>query len=133
VTTNSSGNVSVTTQPDSGSASFNAASGASVGITATGNGDFVTEAWMATDINNNNGWQGYVQVCQLPLTASCGLPSFNPSSTPQNWFTNGFVQVNLGYTFQFNPLFQNRLAGLVDVSFMRPSTRVTTSVRTYAE
>jgi Flp pilus assembly protein TadG len=128
--TNSSGAVSLTTQPSGASGSFTATSGSSVGITTTGNGDFVTEAWMARD---GTGWpQGYVQVCQLPLSASCGLPTF-ASARPQNWFTNGFVQVNLGYTFQFNPLFQNKLAGVVDVSFMRPSTLVTTSVRSYAE
>jgi Flp pilus assembly protein TadG len=128
--TNTNGAVSLTTQPNSGSANFTATRASGVGITTTGNGDFVTQSWMATD---GTGWlQGYVQVCQLPLSASCGLPTF-ASARPQNWFTNGFVQVNLGYTFQFNPLFQNKLAGVVDVSFMRASTLVTTTVRSYAE
>jgi Flp pilus assembly protein TadG len=125
----------VTTQPSNGSAIFTATSG-TVDISATSTSspasDFITEAWMGID---GNGWpQGYVQVCPLELSPSCGLPwGTITATTPQNWFTNGFVQVNLGYTFQFNPLFQNRLAGVVDVSFMRPSTLVTTSVRSYAE
>jgi Flp pilus assembly protein TadG len=137
LTTDASGNVAVQAQPGGALASFSATTSGSVGISATGDGDFVTEAWVATD---GKGWpQAYVQVCQLPLSAACGLPSFATGAvpprpaTPQGWFSNGSVQVNLGYTFQFNPLFQNRLAGIVDVSFMRPSTFVTTSVRSYAE
>lgn len=63
--------------------------------------------------------------CALPLqTSSCTL-----GQPPQD----GFVQVAVTYTFQFNPLFQNRLSGVVDVSFMRPSVVLTTTARAYAE
>jgi Flp pilus assembly protein TadG len=63
--------------------------------------------------------------CTMPLsTAGCTLPS--PTR-------GGFVEVQVDYTFQFNPLFQNRLSGVVDVSFMRPSARVTTTARVYVE
>jgi Flp pilus assembly protein TadG len=63
--------------------------------------------------------------CTLPMTSWCS--TFGPP--PQG----GFVQVQVTYTFQFNPLFQNRLAGVVDVSFMRPSAQVTTTARAYVE
>jgi Flp pilus assembly protein TadG len=64
-------------------------------------------------------------ICLMPLsTASCTLNA--PSR-------GGFVEVRVDYTFQFNPLFQNRLSGVVDVSFMRPSTLVTTTARAYVE
>jgi Flp pilus assembly protein TadG len=64
--------------------------------------------------------------CSMPLsTASCTLTA--PPSR------GGFVEVNVNYTFQFNPLFQNRLGGVIDVSFMRPTALVTTTARAYVE
>ncbi len=64
-------------------------------------------------------------VCNLPLqTSSCTLP------TPSQ---GGFVEVQVNYTFQFNPLFQTRLENLIDVSFMRPTAPVTTTARAYVE
>ena len=60
-----------------------------------------------------------------PLTTCSGTLSAPPSS--------GFVEVQVAYTFDFNPLFQNRLAGVIDVSFMRPTTQVTTTSRAYVE
>ena len=63
--------------------------------------------------------------CTLPLqTSSCHLPP--PSQ-------GGFVEVQVNYTFQFNPLFQTRLENVIDVSFMRPSAPVTTTARAYVE
>jgi Flp pilus assembly protein TadG len=62
--------------------------------------------------------------CSLPLTSSCTL-----GQPPQD----GFVQVAVTYTFQFNPLFENRLSGVVDVSFTRPSVVLTTTARAYVE
>jgi Flp pilus assembly protein TadG len=64
--------------------------------------------------------------CSLPLTAgSCTLP------TPTQ--QGGFVQVTVSYTFQFNPLFQTRLDGIIDTSFMRPNAVLTTTSRAYVE
>jgi Flp pilus assembly protein TadG len=64
-------------------------------------------------------------VCTLPLTtASCTLPQ--PTQ-------GGFVEVDVTYTFQFNPLFQTRLDGIIDVSFMRPTAVLTASSRAYVE
>jgi len=63
--------------------------------------------------------------CGLPLqSGTCPL-----GQPPQD----GLVQVSVTYTFQFNPLFQNRLQGIVDVSFMRPSAVLTTTARAYVE
>jgi Flp pilus assembly protein TadG len=69
--------------------------------------------------------------CPLPLrappgTGTCDLSTVKP---PQG----GFVEVTVNYTFQFNPLFQNRLAGVIDVSFMRPTASVTTTSRAFAD
>jgi Flp pilus assembly protein TadG len=67
------------------------------------------------------------KTCPLPLsTSTCDLSTVKP---PQG----GFVEVTVNYTFQFNPLFQNRLAGVIDVSFMRPTAAVTTTSRAYAD
>jgi Flp pilus assembly protein TadG len=67
--------------------------------------------------------------CTMPLTtpAACS-PTF--TSAPP---LKGYVEVSVTYTFQFNPLFQNRLEGVVDVSFMRPTATVTTTARAYVE
>jgi hypothetical protein len=63
--------------------------------------------------------------CSLPLqSTTCAL-----GAPPQD----GLVQISVSYTFQFNPLMQNRLAGVVDVSFMRPSVTLTTTARAYVE
>jgi len=86
--------------------------------------------WLAPD--QNALMQGYIQLCQLPITNACTFPIFPPGTT-RGSFSDGFVQTDVGYNFHFNPLFQNRLTGVVDVSFMRLASLVTTSVRTYAE
>ena len=93
----------------------------------SGTGDFVMLTWLSPDQYGLQ--QGYIEVCRLPLTTNCVFPTGLNRS--QN--TDGIVQVDVRYTFQFNPLFQTRLDGIVDVSFMRPSTLLTTTVRTYAE
>jgi hypothetical protein len=93
----------------------------------SGNGDFVVMTWLAPDQCGLQ--QGYIQVCKLPFTTNCVFPSGLNRS--QN--TDGFVQVDVRYTFNFNPLFQTRLDGVIDVSFMRPTAQITTAVRTYAE
>ncbi len=96
----------------------------------TSTGDFVMLTWLAPD--QNALMQGYIQLCQLPITNACTFPNF-PTPITRESFSDGFVQADVGYNFQFNPLFQNRLTGVVDVSFMRLASLVTTSVRTYAE
>jgi Flp pilus assembly protein TadG len=93
----------------------------------SGNGDFVMLTWLSPDQYGLQ--QGYIEICRLPFTSNCSFPT--DLNRAQN--TDGFIQADLRYTFQFNPLFQTRLDGIIDVSFMRPSTLLTTTVRTYAE
>lgn len=64
--------------------------------------------------------------CTLPLSTTCPLPSRRSAG-------GGYVQVDVNYSFTFYPLFTNQLAGVVDVSFMRPSSLLTTTARTYVE
>jgi Flp pilus assembly protein TadG len=65
------------------------------------------------------------KVCTMPLSSTtCAVPQPKPG---------GFVEVSVNYIFQFNPLFQTRLDGIVDVSFMRPTASVTTTSRAYVE
>ena len=68
-------------------------------------------------------------VCSMPLPLTSGSCTPALNAPPQR----GFVEVQVTYTFQFNPLFQNKLVGLVDVSFMRPTALVTTTSRAYVE
>ena len=70
----------------------------------------------------------------LPTSASCSMPLSAATCTltaPPS--RGGFVEVQVNYTFQFNPLFQNRLQGVTDASFMRPTALVTTTARAYVE
>jgi len=67
-------------------------------------------------------------VCKLPLqTSTC--TQWPLPQPPQH----GFVEVQVNYTFWFNPLFQTRLENVIDVSFMRPTAPVTTTARAYVE
>ena len=59
-----------------------------------------------------------------PLASTCNLTQ--PSSS-------GFVEVQVTYRFQFNPLFQNRLIGVGDFSILKPVSQLTTSSRAYVE
>lgn len=66
-----------------------------------------------------------VVTCTLPVTTtSCVVPA-----PPRG----GFVEVKVAYTFQFNPLFQSQVQGIVDASFMRPTALVNTTARAYVE
>jgi len=63
--------------------------------------------------------------CSLPLqVATCTLP------TPTQ---NGFVEVQVSYTFQFNPLPNSRLDGVAAYALMRPTLVLTTTSRAYVE
>jgi Flp pilus assembly protein TadG len=103
------------------------------GFNAAGNptGDFVMMTWLAPDQCGLQ--QGFIQVCRLPFTTNCAFPANLNTQAQRSGMTTGFIQVDVDYTFNFNPLFQNQVEGVIDVSFMRPSSQVTTTVRTYAE
>lgn len=89
-------------------------------FTATANGDYVMVTTVGADLN------GTVRICPLPVSTTCLLGA--PSTA-----SDGFVDVAVVYTFRFNPLFENRLTGAVDVSVMRGFSTLRTSTRTYVE
>ena len=65
--------------------------------------------------------------CTLPLTtAGCTIPS-------RSNLAGGTIDVSVNYRFNCNPLFQNRLSNIVDVSFMTPYSTLTTVARAYLE
>ncbi|GAC1324567.1 MAG: hypothetical protein NVSMB2_22770 [Chloroflexota bacterium] len=73
------------------------------------------------------------------MSVPCPMTSTPTSSNPLSNCTlyqppsAGFVEVQVAYTFQFNPLFQNRLSGVIDVSFMNPTVQLNTTARSYVE
>ncbi|HEY3059596.1 MAG TPA: TadE/TadG family type IV pilus assembly protein [Chloroflexota bacterium] len=87
---------------------------------ATGNGDFVLASTVGADLN------GTVRICPLPLTNNCLLGAASTAS-------DGFINVDVVHAFKFNPLFENRLAGVIDASFVRPISTLRTATRTYVE
>ena len=64
--------------------------------------------------------------CTLPLAQSCALPSRASAG-------GGYVQVDVTYSFAFNPLFQNSLANVTVVSFVQSVSVLKTSERAYIE
>ena len=68
-----------------------------------------------------------------PSQATCSLLLSAATCTLPQPKAGGFLQVQVAYTFQFNPLFQNRLSNVVDVSLMQPTAAVTTTSRAYTE
>jgi Flp pilus assembly protein TadG len=61
--------------------------------------------------------------CSLPLQSTCAIPARVSAG-------GGYVQVDVTYSFTFNPLFQTGFSG---VSFIRPLSVLTTSERAYLE
>jgi Flp pilus assembly protein TadG len=64
--------------------------------------------------------------CSLPLQSSCTLPTRSSAG-------GGYIQVDVTYTFTFDPLFQNQLVNVANVSLMQPLSVLTTSARAYLE
>ena len=92
-----------------------------------GSMDPTTDSVVMQVYDETGAAQGSAVTCTLPLTSlSCNVPS-------RNGFHDGWVDVSATYVFQFNPLFQNKLAGVVDVSLMRPISTLTTTTRIYIE
>jgi len=71
---------------------------------------------------------GFLQICPLPMTTTCALANLSM------WDGGGgIVEVDTSYTFHYSPLFENKLSGVVNVSFLRPLTVLTTTTRTTGE
>lgn len=66
-----------------------------------------------------------------PTPVACALPTMTCTLSQPS--PGGFVEVTTTYTFNFNPLFQTRLEGVIDVWFMRPTALITTTSRAYVE
>jgi hypothetical protein len=93
----------------------------------TADGDYVA-LMQLEGLSQSNSMDGYIQVCPLPLQTSCALANLHIYDGG-----GGMLEVDTSYTFHFNPLFQNRLGGVMDVSFMRPISVLTTTTRTTSE
>jgi Flp pilus assembly protein TadG len=90
-------------------------------------GDYaILTAYTASGQISGSAQSGTVQICTLPLAPSC-------AATISSTYASGFVQVDVVYTFNFNPLFQTTLDGIIDVWFMRPTSILTTTARSYLE
>jgi hypothetical protein len=68
-----------------------------------------------------------VFTCPLPLTyATCTVP-------PRAGLSGGSVDVLVTNQYMFSPLFQNRLTGIVDASFIQQFATLSTTARAYIE
>jgi len=98
----------------------------SFGISA--DGDWATVLMIEEGNSVGPTAAGFLQICPLPMTTSCALSNLSM------WDGGGgIVEVDTSYTFHYSPLFENKLSGIVNVSFMRPLTVLTTTTRTTGE
>jgi hypothetical protein len=98
----------------------------SFGVSA--DGDYATVLMIPEGVSIGKTADGFLQICPLPMTASCALANLSM------WDGGGgIVEVDTSYTFHYSPLFENKLSGIVNVSFMRPLTVLTTTTRTTGE
>ncbi len=94
----------------------------------TADGDYVAIIQLLEGVSGSPSTNGYLQVCPMPVTTSCALGNL------YIWDGGGgMVEVDTSYTFHYNPLFQNKLTGVIDVSFMRSISVLTTTTRTTSE
>jgi hypothetical protein len=123
----------INTVPASGTASASF-SGSAMPLFSTFNptadGDYVAIVQLEQGVSSSTSVDpdGFIQICPLPLQTACAL------SNLYIWDgAGGMVEVDTSYTFHYNPLFQNRLGGVVDASFMRQFSVLTTTTRTTSE
>ena len=90
----------------------------------------ISGSWLCADTVYGGGT---CSGSQTPTTQMCPFPLQTSTCTLSAPLPGGYVEVQVAYTFQFNPLFQTRLDGILDVSFMRPTAQVTTTARAYVE
>lgn len=107
-----------------------------IGGPASNSGDVnqVTVTW----VNSYCAAHGGPSSCPAPgasMTVTCNLPLLIANCSPappwdRTLYYDGYVDVTTTYTFRFAPLFQDRLA---PISFMRPLSNLSTSVRETVE
>jgi Flp pilus assembly protein TadG len=94
----------------------------------TADGDYVAITQLEQGVSVSDSTIGYIQLCPLPLTTACAL------SNLYIWNGGGgMVEVDVSYAFHYNPLFQNKLSGVIDASFTRQISVLTTTTRTTSE
>jgi Flp pilus assembly protein TadG len=98
----------------------------SFGVSA--DGDYATVLMIPEGVSTGKTADGFLQICPLPMTTGCALANLSM------WDGGGgIVEVDTSYTFHYSPLFENKLSGVVNVSFLRPLTVLTTTTRTTGE
>jgi hypothetical protein len=97
-------------------------------LNVTADGDYAALMMVPEGTSLSNQFTGYLQICPLPITTSCTL-----SNTNLRYGGGGVIEIDTSYTFNFSPLFQNKLSGIIDASFMRQFSVLTTSTRTTGE
>lgn len=98
----------------------------SLGVSS--DGDYVALLLIEEGTNVTNNPAGFLQICPLPVTTSCALANLSMWNGG-----GGVVEVDSSFTFHYSPLFQNKLTGVIDVSFMRSLSVLTTTTRTTGE
>jgi hypothetical protein len=94
----------------------------------TADGDYATVLMIEEGNSTGLTAAGFLQICPLPVTSSCVLTNL------QMWNGGGgTIEVDTSYTFHYSPLFENKLSGLIDVSFTRALTVLTTTTRSTGE
>lgn len=121
----------ITSVPASGTASASFTGSAMPLFSAfnpTADGDYVAITQLEQGVSQSKSIDGFIQICPLPLQTSCAL------SNLYIWDGGGgMVEVDTSYAFHYNPLFQNRLSGVIDASFMRQISMLNTTTRTTSE
>ncbi|MCA1645251.1 MAG: pilus assembly protein [Chloroflexi bacterium] len=118
-------------QGGTGSATYTMASTAVPSLSKYGvsaDGDYATVLMISEGSSIGSTGDGYLQICPLPMTTSCALTNLN-----MELGGGGIVEVDTSYTFHYSALFENRLSGLIDASFTRALTVLTTTTRTTGE
>ena len=98
----------------------------SFGVNA--DGDYATVLMIPEGVSIGKTADGFLQICPLPMTTSCVLANLGMEVGG-----GGIIEVDTSYTFHYSPLFENKLSGVVNVSFLRPLTVLTTTTRTTGE
>jgi Flp pilus assembly protein TadG len=121
----------ITTVPASGTASATFTGSAMPLLTTfnpTADGDYVAIMELQEGVSAAAYEEGFIQICPLPLQTACAFNNLYIKDS-----AGGMMEVDTSYAFHYNPLFQNRLSGVVDVSFMRQVSVLTTTTRTTGE
>jgi Flp pilus assembly protein TadG len=114
-----------------GSATYTMTGSSVPGLSAFGVnavGDYAAVMMIEEGNSSQSTADAFLQICPLRMTPTCALGNLNMRDG-----AGGTIEVDTSYTFTYSPLFQNRLTGIIDASFMRQFTVLTTTTRTTGE